>query len=95
EVTALAADESWRAANGIVSGPLPAEAAARTERLERWQDAITYGFLAAIAGAFGVRGGRRLLERRRGLVRITYADGRTVEVPRGTTVLEASRMARV
>ncbi|WP_346767203.1 adenylate/guanylate cyclase domain-containing protein [Enterovirga aerilata] len=95
EVVALAADEGWRAANGIPSGPLPDEAAARIEVLERWQDAIAYGFLAALAGAFAARGLRHVAQRRRGLVRVTYADGRAVEVPRGTSVLEASRIGRI
>lgn len=37
---------------------------------------------------------RRGVARRRGLVRIAYVDGPVVRVPRGTTVLEASRLAR-
>src|SRR5262249_25513972 len=35
-------------------------------------------------------GFRAILERRRGVVRLTYPDGRTVRVPRGLSVLEAS-----
>jgi adenylate cyclase len=33
--------------------------------------------------------------RRRGLIRLTYSDGRSVRILRGTSVLEASRNARV
>ena len=95
EVAALAADEGWRLANGYPTGPLSQEAAARIAVLERWQDTVTYGFLLALAGAVVARGVRHLAQRRRGLVRVTYADGRSLEVPRGTTVLEASRIGRI
>jgi adenylate cyclase len=36
-----------------------------------------------------------LAERRRGLVRLTYPDGAVARVPRGASVLEASRMAGI
>jgi adenylate cyclase len=94
-VTALAADESWRIENAPV---LPTESpavAAQVASLAVWQRSILYGFMAAIAGALLARGARRLLEKRRGLIRITYADGRLMRVPQGMTVLEASRIGRI
>jgi adenylate cyclase len=55
--------------------------------------AIRDNFLYAYAGVIGLifvaRGIRRLRERSRGLVRLTYPD-RTIRVPRGMSVLEAS-----
>jgi adenylate cyclase len=38
---------------------------------------------------------RRAWQRRHGVVRISYPDGRFIEVLRGTSVLEASRLARI
>lgn len=94
-VLALAADEGWRNGNAPPSRAGSPEIAAQAARLAAWQSALTYGFLAATAGALAARGLRRLADRRRGLVRITYADGRLVRVPRGSTVLEASRIGRI
>ena len=54
---------------------------------------IRDNFLLAYAGAIGLifvaRGMRAWRERRRGMVRLTYPD-RTIRVPRGLSVLEAS-----
>jgi adenylate cyclase len=55
-------------------------------------------FLLAYAGAIGLvflaRGVRVLIERRRGMIRLTYPD-RTIRVPKGLSVLEASFRYRV
>ncbi|MDH8618482.1 2Fe-2S iron-sulfur cluster-binding protein, partial [Klebsiella pneumoniae] len=40
--------------------------------------------------ALVARGVRALLERRRGLVRLSYGNGKTVRIPVGLSVLEAS-----
>jgi len=54
---------------------------------------IRNNFLLAYAGAIGLvflaRGVRVLRERRRGMIRLTYPD-RTIRVPKGLSVLEAS-----
>jgi adenylate cyclase len=94
-VTALAADESWRIENAPALPTESPDVAAQVASVAIWQSGILYGFLAAIAAALLGRGVRRLLEQRRGLVRITYADGRLMRVPQGITVLEASRMGRI
>lgn len=52
-------------------------------------------FAAATLLVIGGRGLRTLRERQRGLIRISYVDGRTVKVPKGLTVLDASRLYRV
>jgi adenylate cyclase len=58
-------------------------------------DALTWFFAAAVAAVLAARLVRRAWQRRHGVVRISYPDGRFVEVVRGTSVLEASRMARI
>jgi adenylate cyclase len=51
---------------------------------------IVEGFQWLVALLFAARGLRWLVERRRN-VRLTYPGGRVVAVPRGMSVLEASR----
>ena len=55
---------------------------------------IRYLFLFGWAGAIGLvfvaRGIRAVHERRGGVIRLSYPDGRTVSVPRGLSVLESS-----
>lgn len=94
-VAALAADESWRIEN-LPQGPTESPAAAaRVATLRAIDQAIQLGLLALIGLALVARGFRYALEHRRGLVRITYANGAVARVPRGTSVLAASRIARV
>jgi adenylate cyclase len=55
---------------------------------------ITQGFLIGYAGllvlVLGARGVRALRERRAGLIRLSYGEGKSVRVPKDLTVLEAS-----
>lgn len=68
----------------------PANAAQR-QSLSNWRDGIVTAYFCIIGAAFGARELRNFLERsRRRLVTISF-PGRTVRVPRGWTVLEASR----
>jgi adenylate cyclase len=57
-------------------------------------DAITDYFLIGYLGLIGLvlvaRGGRALHERRGGMIALSYGNGRTVRVPKGLSVLEAS-----
>jgi adenylate cyclase len=66
---------------------------------QRALDAITNGltrfFGGLVAAVLLARLVRRAWQRRHGLVRIGYPDGRFVEVVPGTTVLEASRLAGI
>ena len=48
------------------------------------------GYLGLIALALLARGARALHERRGGMINLSYGNGRTVRVPKGLTVLEAS-----
>jgi adenylate cyclase len=59
--------------------------------LARWHNGLLIGYFAIIGATFGARAVRNALERgRKRLVSISY-PGRTVRVPRGWSVLEASR----
>ena len=57
-------------------------------------DAIVDYFLAFYLGLIGIallaRGARALHERRGGMISLSYGNGRTVRVPKGLSVLEAS-----
>ena len=92
QVAALAADPSWTGkAFANMTMPSP-EAASALERITR---ILTRVFVGAVAAVLLARLVRRAWQRRRGLVRIGYPDGRFVEVTPGTTVLEASRLAGI
>ena len=59
--------------------------------IARWHNQLIIGYFSIIGAAFGARAVRNMLERsRRRLVSISYPR-RTVRVPRGWSVLEASR----
>jgi adenylate cyclase len=57
-------------------------------------DSIVSYFLIGYAGLIGLvliaRGVRTLIERRGGMINLSYGNGRTVRVPKGLSVLEAS-----
>src|SRR4029077_12171945 len=77
----------WRGGN-LTPGQIgtPRQSAALVEIREQ----ILYAWVGAIALVLVARSVRALVERRRGIVRISYPDGRTVRVPVGLSVLEAS-----
>ena len=58
--------------------------------LDRVTDALLFGYLGLIGLALLARGARALHERRGGMINLSYGNGRTVRVPRGLSVLEAS-----
>jgi len=92
EVTDLARDPAWVA-------EATRTAWVGTAAQVAWLNAVRDGFLMVDAVALGVillaRGVRVLRERHRGLVRVTYPDGRCQAVPLGFSVLEASLMAGI
>ena len=92
EVVDLARDPAWRAA------ALRPHSVGTAEQ-NAWLVGVRDGFLAidgvALAVILLARGIRVLRERRRGLIRITYPDGRRQAVPIGLSVLEASRLAGI
>jgi adenylate cyclase len=64
------------------------------EDLVSLRDGIIYGFWACLGAVLLARAARHVFERGR-RVCITYSNGHQVRVPRGFTVLEASRFARI
>jgi adenylate cyclase len=68
----------------------PAHAVERAG-ISHWHNGLLIGYFSVVGAAFGARAVRNLLERsRKQLISISY-PGRTVRVPRGWSVLEASR----
>jgi len=83
EVSLLAQDPAW--VHGVTLD------AGRTKELARVGDGLLALYLALIGAVLAARLLRRIVEIRRGsLISIAYPD-RTVHVPRGWTILEASR----
>ena len=78
----------WRAENQ--------SAAARSahgrskQALERITDYFLIGYFGLIGIALLATGARAINERRRGMINLSYGNGRTVRVPKGLSVLEAS-----
>ena len=92
QIAALAADPAWtRAAFAQLSLPSP-EAQQTLDTITR---ALSWSFAGIVIAVLLARLARRLWQRRHGLIRIDYPDGRFVEVMPGTSVLEASRLAGI
>jgi adenylate cyclase len=86
----LIKNPQWRAAN-FTQPTLP-------QRL--LLDDIIYvyfpiGYAATLGAVFAARGIRRLRERSRGTIKLSYPGGRAVSVPRGYSVLDASIRHRI
>jgi adenylate cyclase len=81
------ASAEWRAVN---LAPEQVGTPAQADMLET----ITIDFLIGYLGLLGLvllaRGARALHERRGGMITLSYGNGRTVRVPKGLSVLEAS-----
>ncbi|MEH2495441.1 adenylate cyclase [Bradyrhizobium sp. AZCC 1678] len=63
---------------------------AEAQALDRITDYFLFGYFGLIGIALLARGARAINERRRGMINLSYGNGRTVRVPRGLSVLEAS-----
>src|SRR6266478_6025138 len=92
QVAVLASDPGWTG-RAFANMTLPSPDTARA--LDQITDVLTWVFVAMVAAVLLARLVRRAWQRRRGLVRIGYPDGRVVEVTPGTSVLEASRLAGI
>lgn len=64
--------------------------AAEQDVLTRIEEYFLIGYLGLIGLVLLARGARALHERRGGMISLSYGNGRTVRVPKGLTVLEAS-----
>jgi adenylate cyclase len=87
QVMTASADPEWREKNlSAHQMGTPDEQAT----LGRIVDGFLVGYLGLIAIVVLARGARVLLERRGGMINLSYGNGRTVRVPKGLSVLEAS-----
>jgi len=77
----------WQADN---LSPRQVGTPAQGEVLDTVVDYLLIGYLGLIGLVLLGRGARALNERRGGMIRLSYGNGRTVRVPKGLTVLEAS-----
>jgi adenylate cyclase len=81
------ADPQWRTAN---LSPDKVGTPAQTDRLENILGHFLIGYLGLLGLVLAARGIRTLRERRVGMITLFYGNGRTVRVPKGLSVLEAS-----
>ena len=86
-VVADSESTEWRAEN---LGPQQVGTAAEQDVLESIVEYFLVGYLGLIGLVLLARGVRALAERRGGMINLSYGNGRTVRVPRGLSVLEAS-----
>ncbi len=86
-VIAEADDPDWRTAN---LGRSQVGTSAEQTTLDTITDGFLTGYLVLLGLVVLARGVRVLHERRGGMVALSYGNGRTVRVPRGLSVLEAS-----
>ncbi|HEX6981065.1 MAG TPA: adenylate/guanylate cyclase domain-containing protein [Alphaproteobacteria bacterium] len=92
DIVELARDPVWlQVALADIEPPTDAEIA----RLESIRRLINAAFAGAVAIALLARVVRGLVERQRGLVRLTYPGGREVTIVPGMSVLEASQLAGI
>lgn len=91
-VAEASADAQWQAEN------LSAQHVGTTAEQSVLEDITDY-FLIGYLGLIGLvllgSGARALNERRRGLITLSYGNGRTIRVPKGLSVLEASLRYRL
>ncbi len=91
-ILALAQDPAWRAAN---LNPWQVGTPPINHNLVVWRDTSLFAAAGLLVLVLLARLFRTWRERRGNAFRVTYPDGRSVRVPLGFSVLEASRSARV
>jgi adenylate cyclase len=79
--------KEWRAEN---LSPRQVGTRAEQDVLKSIEDYFLIGYLGLLGIVMLARGARALNERRAGMVSLSYGNGRTVRVPKGLSVLEAS-----
>ncbi|MBW7973792.1 adenylate/guanylate cyclase domain-containing protein [Bradyrhizobium sp. BR 10289] len=82
-----AEDGEWRTHN-LTRRQLGTSVEAET--LDRISGGLTIGYVGLLALALAARGFRAWRERRGGMIALSYGNGKTVRVPKGLSVLEAS-----
>jgi adenylate cyclase len=86
-VVADSDDEDWRVNN---LSTRQVGTAAQQGTLDDITDDFLIGYLGLVGLVLLARGARALNERRAGMINLSYGNGRTVRVPKGFSVLEAS-----
>jgi adenylate cyclase len=86
-IVEASADPQWQAKN---LSPQQVGTPAQQETLEDIADYSLIGYLGLVGLVLLARGARALNERRGGMITLSYGNGRTVRVPKGLSVLEAS-----
>jgi adenylate cyclase len=81
------ADAEWRAVN---LSPDKVGTPVQTDTLENITGGFIIGYLGLLVVVLAARGFRTLHERRAGMISLSYGNGRTIRVPKGLSVLEAS-----
>ena len=89
EASRLAADPNWLRA---VTAQMNLPSAAALAELQAIEAQVYWWFWGLLALTLAAREGRALIERQRGLVRVTYPGGREVETIPGPTILEVSQL---
>ena len=87
EIAAISASPQWQAEN---ISPRQLGTTAEQQTLDDIADYSLNGYLALIILVLLARGLRALNERRGGMISLSYGNGRSVRVPKGLSVLEAS-----
>ncbi len=91
-VAALAQDPAWvRETLQLRYRPPPAQQAQIMDIA--W--ALRFFFVASVGAVLVARLARRRWQKRHGVSRISYPDGRFIDIPRGVTILDASRLLGV
>lgn len=86
-VVADSQDANWRTNN---LSERQVGTTAQQETLDHIADDLLFGYLGLIGLVLLAKGARALNERRGGMINLSYGNGRTVRVPKGLSVLEAS-----
>jgi adenylate cyclase len=86
-VVAQSASQEWKKQN---LGRDQVGTAAEQDTLDAITGYFFIGYLGLLALVLAARGVRALNERRHGIITLSYGNGRTVRVPKGLSVLEAS-----
>jgi adenylate cyclase len=92
QVAALSEDPAWVAQQAQDHPPAAPANAAIVDQMVVW---VRYFFVAALLAVLAARFARWRWQRRRGVIRVSYPSGRVVQIVRGVSVLEASRMAGI
>jgi adenylate cyclase len=91
-VVSESTDPQWRATNLSKD---KVGTATEAQSLEEILDYFLIGYLGLLGLVLAARGTRTLHERRRGMITLSYGNGRILRVPKGLSVLEASLRYRV